>query len=129
MSVYKCIHICIYVYMYTYIYIYLYIHMTSTQIPCLNVCVQPTATHCDSLQLTATHIHMYICMTSSQIPYSNLCVQPAPYCNTHIPVYLYDINTDTLFKCVCATNCNTLQHTAIHCNTLQYTYTCISIWH
>ena len=84
-----------------------------------------TATHCNTLQHTATTLQ-----------------QPAPHCNK-----LQHYNTDTQQErpgtglCIkypkpirtlqhTATHCNTLQHTATHCNTLQHTAThCNTLQH
>ena len=56
-----------------------------------SICIQLTATHCNTRQHTATH-----CNTLQHI---------ATHCNTLQHT---------------ATHCNSLQHTATHCNTLQH---------
>jgi len=107
--------------MYEYILIYLYIHMTSTQIPCSNVCVQPTATHCNSLQLTATHIHMYTIRHQHRY-LIRMCVCNLHHTATHIYLYIHMTSTQVPCSHVC------VQQTAIPCNTPQYTATHIHMY-
>ena len=64
-----------------------------------------TATHCNTLQHTATHC--------------NILQHTATRCNT-----LQHTRTHSITLQDSATHCNTLQHTATHCNTLQHTF-----WH
>jgi len=84
------ISICVYVYMYVYIYVYV-----ATPGICIYV-----ATHCNTLQHTATHYNMHM--------YS---IYPLP-----------SATAGNLLQHT-ATNCRTLQHTATHCSTLRYSAT------
>jgi len=63
-----------------------------------------TATHCNTLQHTASLRHS-LQQTATH------CLT-ATHCNTL---------QHTATHCLTATHCNTLQHTATHCNTLQHT--------
>jgi len=73
--------------------------------------LQQTATHCDTLQHTATSWRKYV----------------DTYVQGHSCSF-YDSHCDTLQHTV--THCNTLQHSAIHCNTLQHTAThCNTLQH
>ena len=64
-----------------------------------------TATHCNTLQHTATQ-ETDVC-----------CVCVVIHCNT----LQHTATQETAVCCVCVViHCNTLQHTATHCNTLQH---------
>ena len=75
--------------------------------------VHMTATHCITLQHTATY-------RNTPYAWDSCAWLPATHCNT-----LQHAATHHLCKTRAhtATHCNTLQHTATHCNTLQHTAT------
>ena len=91
--------------------------------------MQHTATHCNTLQCTAT-TYMYQEHTSwvtcaIYVAHCNTLQHAATHCNTlHYTATHCNILQHT------ATHGNTLQHTATHCNTLQHTAThCIPQGH
>jgi len=75
---------------------------------------QPTATHCNTLQLTTAHCNS-LQLTAT---HCNALQLTATHCNSlvqHTATYCNALQHT-------ATHCNTLQHTATHCNTLQHTF-------
>ena len=80
----------------------------------------PIATHCSTLQHTATHCHSF----SSQRSILSPATHSATHCNT---LQYTRCNTHTVTNCnslqYTAAHCNSLQLTATHCNTLQHTAT------
>jgi len=76
------------------------------------MCVQPTATQCNTLQHTATH------RNTVRHDSSHICDMTCSY-----------LRHDSLVRAT-ATHCNTLQHSAIHYNTLHHTAShCITLHH
>ena len=145
---------------YVFILYYVLYHKLSSTNSCLRVthvqqihkhilicvgCIRThTATHCNTLQHTATdtQAHTYMC-------WMHTCCVYKTYTNTHCIcetwlIYMWERHTQTQ-ACVCCihvlytcvthikrlhTHCNTLQHTAAHCNTLQHTATnCNTLQH
>jgi len=93
---------------------------------------QVTATHCNTVQHSATHCNMWaivceihLCGLSGDC---NTLQHTATHCNTpqHTATHCNTLQ-HTATHCNAlqhtATHCNTLQHTATHCNTLQHTAT------
>ena len=85
----------------------------------VHFCMKPTATHCTSLPITATH--------------GNSLQLTATHC-TSLPITATHYNSLQLTATHCtslpitATHCNSLQLTATHCNSLQLTAThCTSL--
>ena len=72
-----------------------------------------TATHCNTLQDTATHL---VLLKKRILGCVYICV-PLQHTATHCNMLQHTC------MCATATHCNTLQHTATHCNTLQHTAT------
>jgi len=93
-----------------------------------HMALQYTATHCNSLQLTATHrthrntLHTVQALRSTACGHADKCVT-ATHCNT-----LQHTATHYTLRGLCAARCavngNTLQHTATHCNTTQHSTHC-----
>ena len=75
----------------------------------LSYTLHHSATHCSTLQLTAT-----LCNTLHHTAaHCNTLQHTATHCNTLQHT---------------AAHCHTLQHTATHCNTLQHTHAVIDSW-
>jgi len=114
---------------------------------CTRVTLMPlsldTATHCNTLQHTATHTLLlcthecHECILCTRVTLMPLSLDSATHCNTlqHTLLTLQQTQRVTLMtlsrdsrhgrvllcKSVVNTLPNTLQHTATHCNTLQHT--------
>jgi len=110
-----------------------------------------TATHCNTLQHTATGVLpslIHVCrdarrsfmyaVTHSSIPWWHTLQHAATHCNTLQQVYyslepvqIGSMDEDDDAHCntlqLTATHCNTPQHTATHCNSLQHTATGVSL--
>ena len=112
---YRCICACVCVCMYVHVYIYNkgpQNHRPAAPMVIGNVCNEKMlkcssfcASHCNTLQHTATH-----CITPHHT------ARYRTHCNTlqHTAAHCSTLQHT-------ATHCNTLQHTATHCNTLQHT--------
>jgi len=77
-----------------------------------------TATHCNTLQHTATHFYVLregVPSLRHTATHCNILQHTATHCDTLQ-------RTSTYCEKVCH-HCNTLQHTATYCNTLQHTAT------
>jgi len=74
-----------------------------------------TATHCNTLQHTATH-----CAANTlAFPYTRGQTNPLVQVQSYLDIYTYETHCN--IQKHTALHCNTLHHTATHCYTLQHT--------
>jgi len=104
------------------------VHLLAGKMSQNSLIVQYTATHCNTLQRTATHTSLQ--KNELEQPYSttqcNTLQHTATHCNTlqhtakHYNTHLFAkklASWNSLIVQHTATRCNTLQRTAVHCNT------------
>ena len=119
-------------YMYIFMYISTYICRAVSQAAFIRSCTAPhcnallSATHCNTLQHTATHSSTH-CITGPRTSLENnrkttslLPLQLPPQQHT---VGQNCIGCATATSCATATYCNTLLRAATHCTTLQHAAT------